>query len=211
MSIDSELPIEMREYTYHFGHPLGFVTSADRIVRDRTWMVLVFETGDVRRVLARAADASGAITLDCAFFAQLVVACHTSDNQSGEIRLGFGPYAVHALAKKHAFKPACVLRLPSHLYDLMKALNPLGSQYLVGPTQDLLYLGMADQPLLISLDEWKTYLRVTARKMAMECADEEARATQLRVLDSPDATWELTVFDDSVVERNRSLALTVAM
>lgn len=176
------LPSEMRSYTFVHGQPALAFGAADDIAADGVWVRARYQCASAAELLARIA-VDNVITVDCALFAQLVMACRRG--VSGAVVLGTGPTAMRLIAENEG--AVCALALPKLLYDRFKH-NSEAAQYLVGPDADGQYLGLAAAPMCASLEQWQAYLRNAFCERARDNAD---AADQLAAADAGLLEWQL--------------------
>jgi len=184
MAID--LPPDMAAYTFVHGQPCVAMGVADDIAADGTWVRLRYRCSLVSDLLRRIA-VGDTITVDCALFAQLVVACIERDERC--FHLGTGAWAMKLLAARHT--PTCVLALPKALYDAVKCVNHDAAQYLVGPDTDGKYLGLAKTPMRATLHEWREHLCASFLANTKQQADGALKLLQLEAHASGALRWNL--------------------
>jgi len=182
MSVDF-LPVEMQPYTFVHGHPTLAFGAADDVAADGPWVRARFRCASAAALLARIA-VDGVITVDCALFAQLVMACRRGVD--GTIVLGTGPTAMQTIAVSDG--AVCALALPKPLYDRFKHQNSESAQYLVGPDADGQYVGLAASPKRATLAQWRTYLRDAFCERARNSPD---GAAQLAAAAADTLHWQL--------------------
>lgn len=202
------LPASMRRYEYTFGQPLAFLSTADRLDMDRGWVIIQHDCTTAEQLLERLGSGAQTITLDCSFFVQLVLACRRAEPFS-RVRFGTGPYAMRLLCN---YTPTdqerpCFLALPKELHDQFKTFNSACAQFLVGPDATGRYIGMANKPRCMTVDEWRQYLETAFCENANECTNSGVRAWQLACHAQGDIRWDMRVIDAALDATNASLNL----